>query len=166
MLTSIPAREQEERAAAEAFATKAAAFELRIETLPENVLPSRSAEVQRIVGDLAARGDHDLVLAPSLHDRHQDHRLLAEVAHQKWRDHPVWGYEIAKWDGDLATPNLYVRLDETTAADKLDLLEKHFPSQHDKQWYDRDAFTAILRLRGIECATRFAEGFHVRKTAI
>ena len=53
-----------------------------------------------------------------------------------------------------------------TVTRKVDLLEKHFPSQHDKQWYDGDAFTAILRLRGIECASRFAEGFHVRKTAV
>jgi LmbE family N-acetylglucosaminyl deacetylase len=166
VLTSTPEREDEERSAIDAFCTDADALEVRIESLPENILPSLSAEVQRVVGEIAARRDHDLVLAPSLHDRHQDHRLLAEVAHQKWRDHPVWGYEIAKWDGDLSTPNLYVRLDESTAADKMDLLEKHFPSQHDKQWYDREAFTAILRLRGIECATRFAEGFHVRKTAV
>ena len=49
---------------------------------------------------------------------------------------------------------------------KVELLEKHFPSQHDKQWYDRQAFAGLLRLRGIECANRFAEGFHVRKTAV
>jgi LmbE family N-acetylglucosaminyl deacetylase len=166
VLSSTPSRAEEERSAAEAFCTDASALELQIEELPENVMPSRSADVQRLVGEMAARSHHDLVLAPSLGDRHQDHRLLAEVAHQKWRDHPIWGYEIAKWDGDLTTPNLYVRLDEETVTAKVDLLEKHFPSQHDKQWYDRDAFTALLRLRGIECATRFAEGFHVRKTAV
>lgn len=166
VLSSNPARAQEERAAAEAFCAGAARLDLRIEALPENVMPSLSADIQGIVGEMAAGGTHDLVLAPCLHDHHQDHRLLAEVAQQKWRNHPIWGYEIAKWDGDLATPNLYVRLSEETVTGKVDLLEKHFPSQHDKQWYDSDAFTAILRLRGIECASRFAEGFHVRKTAV
>jgi LmbE family N-acetylglucosaminyl deacetylase len=135
VLSSTPVRAQEERESAEAFCTNASALDLRIEALPENVMPSLSAEIQRIVGEFAAGGPHDLVLAPSLHDRHQDHRL-------------------------------YVRLDDETVAEKVDLLAKHFPSQHDKQWYDADAFTAILRLRGIECATRHAEGFHVRKTAV
>jgi LmbE family N-acetylglucosaminyl deacetylase len=166
VLSSTPVRRDEEVAAAEAFAADAAELRVRIEELPENVMPSRSADVQGIVADVAREATHDLVIAPTLEDRHQDHRLLANVAHQKWRDHPIWGYEIAKWDGDLTTPNLYVRLDDETAGRKLDLLEKHYPSQHDKQWYDREAFASLLRLRGIESATRYAEGFHVRKTAV
>jgi LmbE family N-acetylglucosaminyl deacetylase len=166
VLTSGPEREREERQAIEAFCRDAGEVTVRIEALQENVLPSMSDEVRALVGEMAGRGAHDLVLAPSLHDRHQDHRLLAEVAHQKWRNHPIWGYEIAKWDGDLTTPNLYVRLDDATVARKVALLETHFPSQHDKQWYDAEAFTSLLRLRGIECAVRFAEGFHVRKTAV
>jgi LmbE family N-acetylglucosaminyl deacetylase len=166
VLSSNPARAAEERDAAEAFCADAARLDLRIEALPENVMPSLSADIQGIVGEMAAGATHDLVLAPCLHDRHQDHRLLAEVAHQEWRNHPIWGYEIAKWDGDLTTPNLYVRLDDTTVARKVALLQTHFPSQHDKQWFDAEAFTSLLRLRGIECAVRFAEGFHVRKTAI
>ena len=101
-----------------------------------------------------------------LDDRHQDHRLVAEVAHQKWRDHPIWEYEIAKWDGDLTTPNLYVRLGPETARRKTDLLGAHYPSQHPRHWYDDEAFLGLMRLRGIESATRYAEGFHVRKTAV
>ena len=166
VLSSTPSSAIEERAAAEAFCVDAAELELRVESLPENVMPSRSAEIQGLVGEFARTRPHDLVLAPSLHDLHQDHRLLAEVAQQKWRDHPIWGYEIVKWDGDLRTPNLYVRLDPADAARKADLLDKLYPSQHDKQWYDRDAFLGLLRLRGVECASRYAEGFHVRKTAV
>ena len=166
VLTSSHERAAEEREAAAAFTAAAGTVRLRIEALPENVLPSHTAEVKAICSSVAARGPHDLVLAPCLHDLHQDHRLLAEVAQQTWRDHPVWGYEIPKWDGDLRTPNFYVRLGDTTVARKVELLEKLYPSQHDKQWYDRETFVATLRLRGIEANHRYAEGFHVRKTAI
>jgi LmbE family N-acetylglucosaminyl deacetylase len=166
VLCSDPARADEERAAAQAFCADAATVEVHVEALPENVLPSISAEVQGRCAEMARSGTHDLVIAPCPHDLHQDHRLLAEVAAQKWRDHPIWGYEIPKWDGDLRTPNLYVRLDDDTAERKLELLGRLYPSQHDKQWYDRDAFSAVLRLRGIEANQRWAEGFHARKTAI
>lgn len=166
VLTSDPVRTAEEREAAEAFCADAGSLELRIESMPENVLPSISADVQRLCGDMARGATHDLVIAPCLHDLHQDHRLLAEVAVQKWRDHPIWGYEIPKWDGDMRTPNLYVRLDDDTAARKLDLLGRLYPSQHAKQWYDADVFSATLRLRGVEANHRWAEGFHARKTAI
>ena len=166
VLSSNPERIQEERDAAHAFAAHAGELRLHIHDLPENMFPSISAQIQGLVAELAAGAEHDLVLAPTLHDRHQDHRELAAVAHQKWRQHVIWEYEIAKWDGDLRTPSLYVELPALIAAEKLDLLEKHFPSQHEKHWYDREAFTGLLRLRGIECSTRYAEGFHVRKTAI
>lgn len=166
VLTSDEVRAAEEREAAEAFCAAAGALRVRIEALPENVLPSHASEVAALCADLARAATHDLVLAPCPHDLHQDHRVLAEVAHQKWRDHPIWGYEIHKWDGDLLTPNLYVRLDDTTAARKLDLLDRLYPSQHTKQWYDREAFGALLRIRGIEANHRWAEGFHVRKTAL
>jgi LmbE family N-acetylglucosaminyl deacetylase len=166
VLSSTPQRREEELRAAEAFAADASELRIQIHELPENVMPSRSAEVQGLLGELAASTVHDLVVAPASHDLHQDHRLLAEVAHQKWRDHPIWSYEIAKWDGDLATPNLFVRLDDETARRKVELLGKHFPSQHGHHWYDDEAFLGLMRLRGIECGARYAEGFHVRKTAV
>ena len=53
-----------------------------------------------------------------------------------------------------------------TAARKLALLDRLYPSQHSRQWYDRDMFSAVLRLRGVESNHRWAEGFHARKTAI
>lgn len=166
VLSSSPARRQEEEAAAAEFAAGAADLRLQIEDLPENVLPSHSSRIKELLGALAASRSHDLVLAPHLHDRHQDHRLVAEVAHQKWRDHPIWEYEIAKWDGDLTTPNLYVRLPPAMAQRKTELLGAHYPSQHERHWYDDEAFLGLMRLRGIEAATRYAEGFHVRKTAV
>ncbi len=166
VLSSDETRRQEEIEAAEAFTADASSLEIRVESLPENVLPSYRTDVQHLVGTMAAGGGHDVVLAPRLDDRHQDHRLLAEVAHQKWRDQPIWEYEIAKWDGDLTTPNLYVCLDTEAARRKVELLDKHYPSQQDKHWYDTEAFTSLLRLRGIESNARYAEGFHVRKTAL
>jgi LmbE family N-acetylglucosaminyl deacetylase len=166
VLCSDSIRRAEEKAASTGFAASAAELRVRIESFPENVLPSMSAEIQMLIGSLAGGAVHDLVICPAEQDRHQDHRLVAQIAHQKWRNHPIWGYEIAKWDSDLTPPNLFVRLSEEVVEHKLDLLDECFPSQHSRSWFDREAFAALLRIRGVECAHRYAEAFHVRKTAI
>ena len=166
IVSSDDHRRDEARAAADDLLSAAAEVRHHVGTLPDTLLPWHGPEVKAALSAVARGATHDLVLAPALGDRHQDHRSVADAAHQAWRDHPIWSYEIAKWEGDLRTPNLYVRLDEATAARKLDLLDRHFPSQHGHRWYDREAFGALLRLRGVECNERYAEGFHVPKTAV
>jgi hypothetical protein len=76
------------------------------------------------------------------------------------------GYEIPKWDGDLIRRPVYVPLSANTAARKAELLLEHFPSQHGRDWYDREAFLGLARLRGIECQSRFAEAFTCTKLTL
>ncbi len=108
----------------------------------------------------------DLILAPHRRDAHQDHRLVAETVWQTFRDHLIVEYEIPKYDGDLGQPNLYVALNETTADEKVALLMEGFPSQRERRWWSSSTFQAILRLRGIEAAATYAEGFHCRKVVL
>jgi hypothetical protein len=74
-------------------------------------------------------------------------------------------YEILKYDGDLGRPNLFMPLPDELCRRKVELLLKHFQTQSKKQWFTRDAFEAMLRIRGIECAssTGRAEAFYCRK---
>jgi LmbE family N-acetylglucosaminyl deacetylase len=161
-------RAAEARASAEALGARAGIGELHVHvgSLPEVVLPAHTGDVRDLVLEHGRPFSPDLVLAPHALDRHQDHRTVAEVAHQLFRDHPIFEYEIAKFDGDLHTPNVYVPVSPEIAAMKVDHLHEHFPSQHGRTWFDREAFFALLRLRGIECNARYAEGFHVRKLAL
>jgi hypothetical protein len=41
----------------------------------------------------------------------------------------------------------------------------HFATQRSKDWFDRDTFRALARLRGMECRApeRYAEAFSARK---
>lgn len=105
----------------------------------------------------------DLVLAPALDDRHQDHRFVGEVAWQVFRSATILEYEVPKWEGDRPTANLLVPLTEEALKAKLAHLRDHFPSQHSRPWYDEGVFEATARLRGIEAATTYAEGFVARK---
>jgi LmbE family N-acetylglucosaminyl deacetylase len=102
------------------------------------------------------------------HDLHQDHRLLAELTWNTFRNHLVLEYEIPKYDGNPFEPNTYVTLDEGTCRRKVDGIMGAFESQTNKGWFTPDTFMATLRLRGVECAspTRFAEAFVCRKVVI
>src|SRR5690606_18134506 len=99
--------------------------------------------------------DPALVLAPRPHDRHQDHRLLGELVWTVWRSHMIWHYEIPKYEGDLATPNLYVPLTRAEVDRKVERLQRCFPSQHDRSWWHEELFRGQLRVRGIECGAEW-----------
>ena len=48
----------------------------------------------------------------------------------------------------------------------MDLLNRHFPSQHPHDWWDDEVFLGLMRLRGMECRRPYAEAFHVSKALV
>lgn len=159
-------RRREAESAVAAFCADAGSVTAHIADLPENVLPQHTTAVRELLDRHARPFRPDLVICPHRDDLHQDHRLLAEVALQFFRDHPILEYEIVKYDGDLHSPNVYVELDTEVARRKVDLIFEHFPTQHSRTWFDREAFFGLMRLRGVECNARYAEGFHAHKVVL
>lgn len=155
-------RAEEERTALAAFCPKAE-LELTILDLPDGRLPAHWQPAKEAVEDLRRRCDPDLVIAPAPHDAHQDHRELARLVPTAFRDHPVLGYEILKWDGDLAQPQAYVPLTSAVLDEKVALLHAHYTSQRGRSWFDPDAFAGLARIRGVQCRARYAEAFHMSK---
>jgi LmbE family N-acetylglucosaminyl deacetylase len=165
LMTGTEDRQQEARTAASHFLA-GADVSYHLHDLPDGRLPGQWNEVKQRLEDVAKVHRADLVLAPRLDDAHQDHRLVAQLVSTVWRGALVLHYEIPKWDGDLGLVTHYVALDEATVGQKISILNKAFPSQVDRGWWDDETFRAILRLRGVECQTRYAEGFVVTKAII
>lgn len=161
-------REAEERAALAAFCP-GADLGVRILGFPDGRLPGEWAAVKAAVSEFRrtlADPEPDLVLAPHAGDAHQDHRLLAELVWQEFRDHLVLGYEILKFEGDLPSVQTYWPADAATVADKIDLLHTHYPSQHARTWFDPEAFRGLMRVRGVQCQREYAEGFVTPKLTL
>lgn len=157
-------RGDEARASASAFVEgRRATLRLRVHKFRDALLPASWAEVKAAVSETRDFAP-DLVLTHRLDDSHQDHRLMAEVTAQTFRDHTILGYEIPKFDGDLGQPNVFVPLSPEDFDAKLAAL-RAFASQHEKHWFDDDTFAGLARLRGLECnaPSRLAEGFYARK---
>ena len=165
LLTGEPERQAESRAAARAF-TPDADLEVELHRMPDGRLPAVYGQVKEALGDLATSFRPDVILAPSPQDAHQDHRILGELIPTSFRDHAVLSYEIPKWDGDLGRPNVYFPLSHDVARRKVELLEKCFPSQLGRDWWDEDTFLGLARLRGVECRARYAEAFTCTKLVI
>jgi hypothetical protein len=49
---------------------------------------------------------------------------------------------------------------------KVSLLNAHYPSQRDRDWWDDELFLGLMRLRGVECKSRYAEAFFCRKAVL
>ena len=167
VLTSTPERAAEAQTSAKAFLAPAEAT-CEVHELWDGRLPSRWNETKEVLEGLARRVDADVVLAPSPHDAHQDHRLLGELVRTSFRDHLVLHYEIPKWDGDLGSSAAthYVPLTPSQMQRKCALLQESFPSQQGRDWFSDETFYALARLRGMECRARYAEAFNVGKAVL
>jgi LmbE family N-acetylglucosaminyl deacetylase len=163
VLTGAPEREAESREALEHFAP---GVETDVARLADGRLPTQWQQVKDFLEALATRCQPDLVLAPRTDDAHQDHRLVGSLVSTVWRDALVLHYEIPKWDGDLSAPQQFVPLREDLARRKVELLNKYFPSQAGRDWWDDEMFLGLMRLRGMECRHRYAEAFHCAKMLI
>lgn len=131
----------------------------------DGFMPAQYREIKAFFEGLKQGDKPDIILTHWLQDRHQDHRLAAELTWNTWRNHLILEYEIPKYEGDLAQPNAYMPVSEHLARSKVTHLERHFTSQRSKDWFLADNFYALMRLRGLEsrAASGFAEAFHARK---
>jgi LmbE family N-acetylglucosaminyl deacetylase len=161
-------RETEARQSAAAFLAEASEQEVRICRFRDGFFPADGANIKEYFDGLKAEPSPDLVFTHRLDDRHQDHRVLAELTWNTFRDHTILEYEIPKYEGDLGQPNVFVPLDADIARRKVDLLMQQFGSQRSKRWFSEDVFTALMRLRGMEAglAGGQAEAFHARKLSL
>jgi LmbE family N-acetylglucosaminyl deacetylase len=159
-------RGAEARASAEAFMAGASDSRVEVHEFRDGFLPYVGGEVKDVFEALKGRVDPDLILTHTAHDAHQDHRLACELTWNTFRNHLVLEYEIPKYDGDLGRPNVYMPLSAEIADRKIALLEQHFRTQLGKHWFDGETFRGLMRLRGMESVSRYAEAFTARKLVL
>jgi LmbE family N-acetylglucosaminyl deacetylase len=168
VLSAHGVRAEEVERSAEAFLDGVARKEVVVRDYRDGFLPYDGGEVKQFFEDLKPKISPDLIFTHYLDDRHQDHRLAAELTWNTFRDHFILEYEIPKYDGDFGSPNVFVHLTERIAEAKVERLLEFFQTQRDRRWFTEDLFLGILRIRGMESnsPTRYAEGFYGRKVVV
>jgi LmbE family N-acetylglucosaminyl deacetylase len=159
-------RAKEAEQAASLFAGSAS-IRPQIKSFKDGFMPYMGGEVKAAFEELK-QVSPDLVFTHNRQDAHQDHRLLAELTWNTFRDHLILEYEIPKYDGDLGQPNLFVPLETPHAREKVKYIMESFVSQHQKRWFEPETLSSLMRLRGMECnsPSGYAEAFYSRKLTL
>ena len=158
-------RVEEAHRSAERFLAGRSNAWVRVGSFRERYFPYIGQEIKEYFDDLGKTHAPGLVLTHRRDDLHQDHRTIAELTYNTFRDHLILEYEIPKYDGDLGRPNAFVHLSRAVVDQKIEAILKGFPSQAHRPWFTDETFRGLLRLRGVEsnAPDGYAEGFHARK---
>lgn len=168
VFSSSPARAQEAAKSANQFLANAHSKDVLIHDFRNAYFPYIGAQLKDYFELLKGQLHPDLILTHHLDDRHQDHRTLAELTWNTFRDHLILEYEIPKYDGGLDSPNLFIKVTQAHAKEKTATIMDCFLTEATKSWFTSETFYAILRLRGIECnsPTGLAEAYYCRKNLL
>jgi LmbE family N-acetylglucosaminyl deacetylase len=139
-----------------------------LKTFPDGFLPFVGSEVKAVFEEIKQQVNPDLIFTHNRKDAHQDHRLVAELTWNTFRNHLILEYEIPKYDGDLGHPSFFVPLQPATYQNKIQFIMDAFQSQHGKHWFQPETFLSLMRLRGMECnaPSGYAEAFYCRKMVL
>jgi LmbE family N-acetylglucosaminyl deacetylase len=162
-----PRRREAQRSAKELLTgSKGARIEIR--DFRESYFPEEWGAIKDVFEKTKKQFEPDLIFTHWRDDRHQDHRVLSDLAWNTFRNHTILEYEIPKYDGDLGNPNIYVALDAELCQQKIAAILRHFRTQATRHWFTQETFLGLMRLRGIECGPRagYAEAFYGRKLVI
>jgi LmbE family N-acetylglucosaminyl deacetylase len=168
VFSAIGVREAEARHAASLFAGGRAVRGPLLKAFQDGFMPFAGAEVKAVFEELKQAISPDLIFTHNRRDAHQDHRLLAELTWNTFRDHLILEYEIPKYDGDLGQPSVFVPLEAEVCQRKVHCIMEAFQSQCHKRWFQPDTFFSLMRLRGVECnaPSGYAEAFYCRKLTL
>lgn len=158
-------RAEEAKRSASSFLQGAASISITLANFKDSYFPYEGEAIKSWIAGIRSNCKPDVIFTHYRDDAHQDHRELARLTWNAFRDHLILEYEIPKWDGDIGKPNFYLPLASAVMEKKAALLLEHFGSQRSKDWFDAETFTSLARLRGMECRApeRYAEAFYARK---
>jgi LmbE family N-acetylglucosaminyl deacetylase len=165
VMSSNPVRERELRASAKRFLRGAGNARVLVHKFRDGFFPAQFTAIKEEFESLKRLPNPDLIFSHHRADLHQDHRVVAELTWNTFRNHLILEYEIPKYEGGLTTPAAYIELTRAQAERKIAILWASYPTQRAKSWFTDETFRGLMRLRGIESGgtSGWAEGFHASK---
>jgi LmbE family N-acetylglucosaminyl deacetylase len=156
-------REQEANESAKLFLKDSSTKQVIVKDFRNGFFPYTAVEIKEYFEELKEICNPDIIFSHYGKDLHQDHRLISDLTWNTFRNHWILEFEIPKYDGDLGAPNVFFELNEKTCTEKCNYIIQSFKTQKEKHWFTSETFLSLMRLRGVESATRYAEAFYCRK---
>lgn len=120
-------------------------------------------EVRDILWKLGEEFKPDLVLCPSSHDFHQDHKTVTECCRTIFRfESTILGYEVPRSTTQNFVPHIYVTLTADDVIQKLIAIgqyEHQFETR--PETFDIGILKSYIMMRGMQANTLYAEAFEI-----
>ena len=123
----------------------------------------RQAILQTLYDHSRKKG-YDIVFTPTTTDIHQDHGVVTSEAKRAFRDCTLLGYELP-WNNLEVTLNCFIPLEERHIKKKILALEC-YDSQKHNPYFNEKFFRSVVKMRGIQLSSPFAEGFETIKVRL
>lgn len=136
----------------------------RVNGFPVRRFPQYRQEILDYMIKLRAEFDPSLVFLPSSFDTHQDHNVIREEGFRAFKHVSMLGYEVP-WNNLDFRVGCYFKLSEQHVQQKLAALAC-YESQKGRQYADTDVIRSILRTRGVQVSSKFAEAFEVLRWVV
>src|SRR3990172_7628294 len=158
-------RDKEAIRSANKFLADARKKKIIIKNFKNSFFPYVGNEIKKYFEKNLKKIAPEIIFTHYRYDLHQDHRMVSDLTWNTFRDQLILEYEILKYDGDIGRPNFFVHLSEEVCRKKIANIIDSFKTQRNKDWFTKDTFFSMLRIRGIESRSpeKYAEGFYCRK---
>ena len=137
-----------------------------IDTILLDNIKNIKRDINKYAQEINSLGGEMCVITHHKNDRHQDHLCLNNAVTQTLRNHRIITFYILKYEEENFTTSFYVSLDKNLSTNKVDHIMKHFPSQHNKKWFNKDVFLSQLRVQGVHANCEFSEVFSIEKMRV
>jgi LmbE family N-acetylglucosaminyl deacetylase len=121
------------------------------------IFPEKRQEILEKLIEIKEFLEPDLVVCPSLNDKHQDHQVVAEEARR------AFNCSLICYEHPSNTPifesRLFVELNESNIMKKLKAL-REYKSQYERP-YMGNTMLHVARYNGLMCSCKYAEAFEV-----
>jgi len=126
---------------------------------------SSRQDILQLLYDYDQENSPDLVLTPSTNDLHQDHQVVTEEAMRAFKSSTILGYELP-WNNIHFDQNCFVKLEHADIEMKLEMLGKYESQIGRRDYFEEDYLRGLLRTRGVQIGSQFAEGFEVIRLVV
>jgi LmbE family N-acetylglucosaminyl deacetylase len=145
-------------------ASKILGMEWSIREYKVREFPQHRQEILDEMVAIANTHKPDLVICPSMNDKHQDHGVIAAEAQRAFKNCSIISYELP-WNNRRFSNDLFIRLTEPQLDKKIDAL-KCYKSQQQRAYLNEDFIRGLARVRGTQIGYLNAECFEVIRWVI
>lgn len=103
VFSAVGVRAAEARQAVAGFVEPSRLTGLMLKTFPDGFMPFAGADIKTTFEELKHTFSPDLIFTHSCRDAHQDHRLIAELTWNTFRDHLILEYKSQNMTGTWAS---------------------------------------------------------------